>query len=244
MTFENAKEKLEKYGQAHLLKYYDELSEEDKKDLLEQIEVTDFSVLTAKAFENEDNKITPIKALTVAEIEKEKEEDKQIAATIFNFGPSEIASTVYNSSTTKIVAGTAGENEVNILDLIDSVVEVFNENDVPDGEKIVSEGSPRWWRTLKAALRGIDTDNSAILRHRKCPTYNDVYLFKTNNAKIAGVEYVSFRTLSAVAFFDPFMKMVPYTKEKGFCDCLKGFQIFDCAIIKEKEVKWLKPKWN
>lgn len=78
MTFENAKEKLEKYGQAHLLKYYDELSEEDKKDLLEQIEVTDFSVLTAKAFENEDNKITPIKALTVAEIEKEKEEDKKI----------------------------------------------------------------------------------------------------------------------------------------------------------------------
>ncbi len=173
-----------------------------------------------------------------------KEEDKAVAATIFNFAKSELPSSVYNSSSTKIVSGTAGANEINILDLIDSVVQVFNENDVPDGEKIVCEASPKFWRTLKAALRGVDTDNSGILRHRKCPVYNDVYLFKTNNAKIGATEYASFRTLSAVAFFDPFMKMVPYTKEKGFCDCLKGFQIFDCAIIKEKEVKWLKPKWN
>ena len=173
-----------------------------------------------------------------------KEEDKAIAKTIFSFTKCQVKSSVYNSSTTKIVAGTAGANEVNILDVIDSVVELFQENDVPDGEKIVSEGTPKWWRTLKKALREIDTDNSEILRKRKCPTYNDVYFFRTNNAKVNGTEYVSFRTLSAVGFFDPFMKMVPYQKEKGFCDCLKGFQIFDCAIIKEKEVFWLSPKWN
>lgn len=173
-----------------------------------------------------------------------KQEDKAIAATIFNFKKCEIPSSVYNSSSTKIVAGTAGENEINILDLVDSVVEIFHKEDFPDGEKIVCEASPRYWRILKQALRTIDTDNSEILRKRKCPVYNDVYLFRTNNCFVGGTEYVSFRSLTAVAFFDPFMKMEPYSKEKGFCDCLKGFQIFDCAIIKEKEVKWLKPKWN
>lgn len=113
-----------------------------------------------------------------------KEEDKAIAKTIFGFKRSEVASSVYNSASTKIVSGTAGANEINILDLCDAVIELFQENDVPDGEKIVSEGSPKFWRTLKAALRAIDTDNSEILRKRKCPTYNDIYFFRTNNAKL------------------------------------------------------------
>ena len=34
MTLEQVKEKLAKYGQEHLLKYYDELSEEEKQKVL------------------------------------------------------------------------------------------------------------------------------------------------------------------------------------------------------------------
>lgn len=45
MTYENAKEKLAKFGQEHILKYYDELSQDSKESLLEQIEKTDFTVL-------------------------------------------------------------------------------------------------------------------------------------------------------------------------------------------------------
>jgi len=180
------------------------------------------------------------------------QEDLSIARTIFGYKKCEIPTSVYNSGSTVIVSGEAGAGQVNILDLIDMVVEQFDWDDVPDGEKILSEGSPKWWRMLKAAMRKIDTDNSEIIRHRKCPVYNDVAFFKTNNAKLAvnpatnatKVEYVSFRTGKAVAFFDPFTHLEPYKKEKGFCDCLKGFQLFDCAIILEKELKWLKPKWN
>ena len=46
MNYTQAAEKLEKYGQTHILKYYDELGEEEKKELLKQIEETDFSVLS------------------------------------------------------------------------------------------------------------------------------------------------------------------------------------------------------
>ena len=45
MNYENARKKLEKYGQLHVLDYYDELTEEQKKALLKQIDETDFSVI-------------------------------------------------------------------------------------------------------------------------------------------------------------------------------------------------------
>ena len=37
MTLEQAKEKLAKYGQEHVLKYYGELTEEEKQDILSKL---------------------------------------------------------------------------------------------------------------------------------------------------------------------------------------------------------------
>ena len=45
MNYQEAVEKLEKFGQQHVLKYYDELTDAEKADLLSQIEDTDFAVL-------------------------------------------------------------------------------------------------------------------------------------------------------------------------------------------------------
>lgn len=45
MNFEEAKNILTGFGQEHILKYYDELSQESREALLEQIDKTDFSVL-------------------------------------------------------------------------------------------------------------------------------------------------------------------------------------------------------
>lgn len=64
------KEKLKKYNQEHLLKYYDELSDEKKEMLLAQIEATDFDVLSQ--IKNKDNikrgVISPIKSMELDEI--------------------------------------------------------------------------------------------------------------------------------------------------------------------------------
>lgn len=77
MNFNEAQEKLAKYNQEHLLKYYDELSIESKAALLEQISDTDFSV-TSKVMggikESPRGNITPIKAMTLTEIEANKTE--------------------------------------------------------------------------------------------------------------------------------------------------------------------------
>lgn len=76
MNVTQAKEKLKKYQQTHLLQYYDQLSDTQKENLLQQIEDTDFSVveqINQKTLNTGVKKITPITALTLEEIEKEKD---------------------------------------------------------------------------------------------------------------------------------------------------------------------------
>ncbi len=75
MTFAEAKEKLAKYGQEHVLAYYDSLSEEDKAALLFQIEDTDFSVIEVYANRGEEvkkGKIEPLPTMELSEIEENK----------------------------------------------------------------------------------------------------------------------------------------------------------------------------
>ena len=76
MVPESIKEKLEKYGQEHVLKYYDEISDEEKRALLRQIEETDMSVLSAAANPDELAKkgvISPLPCMELDEIEKNRE---------------------------------------------------------------------------------------------------------------------------------------------------------------------------
>lgn len=89
MNFEEAKKKLEQYGQTHVLKYYDKLTESEKAELLQQIEETDFAVL-----ENCKNlghsagrgKFEPLAAMQVSEIEKRKDEFTKIGVETIKAG--------------------------------------------------------------------------------------------------------------------------------------------------------------
>ena len=76
MTFEAAFEKLKTYGQEHVLKYYDSLSDSEKSSLLEQIDSTDFSVISCLERKGELGKkgtISPLPAMQIEEIEAQKE---------------------------------------------------------------------------------------------------------------------------------------------------------------------------
>ena len=76
MNYQQAYEKLNKINQTHLLKFYDELNEEEKNILLNKIEKTDLSVLSIPEIKKEKEVISPIKTLTLEEIKKEEEEDR------------------------------------------------------------------------------------------------------------------------------------------------------------------------
>ncbi len=76
MILSQALEKLAKYGQEHVLKYYDELSEEAKEALLAQIDATDMSILESCKHRDEMAKkgvITPLAAMQLPEIEENRE---------------------------------------------------------------------------------------------------------------------------------------------------------------------------
>lgn len=75
MNLEEVREKLEKYGQLHLLKFYDELSEESKQKLLDEISETDFDVvLNLKQKDNPRGVIEPIESMELPEIDARTEE--------------------------------------------------------------------------------------------------------------------------------------------------------------------------
>ncbi|MCR5623989.1 MAG: UDPGP type 1 family protein [Lachnospiraceae bacterium] len=76
MNREEAIKKLEKYEQNHILKFFDELNEEEKEELLKQIDETDFSIIDTLKNKNAKNKkgeYSPLRAMQISEIEENKE---------------------------------------------------------------------------------------------------------------------------------------------------------------------------
>lgn len=81
MGYQEAYDKLEKYGQLHVLRYYEDLSGYEKEALLAQIENTDFEVLKQCEHKTELNprgEITPIEVMQLAEIDAKREEYTKI----------------------------------------------------------------------------------------------------------------------------------------------------------------------
>lgn len=81
MTYSEAKAKLEKYGQEQLLRYYDELSDSEKKALLDQIDSADMSVVSYYDKRGEvapAGHIEPLAAMELDEIRKRSDEFRRI----------------------------------------------------------------------------------------------------------------------------------------------------------------------
>ena len=76
LTKEEASLVLEKHRQEHVLKYFEELNEEEQRKLLSQIEDLDWDLLSAIEKSNSEEKgaISPLGAVEVDEIENRKEE--------------------------------------------------------------------------------------------------------------------------------------------------------------------------
>lgn len=81
MNYEQAREKLSAQGQEHLLKYYAELSPQQQQQLLEQIDITDFSMISKlEIYKNGEarGEITPLAAMQLSQIQEKKQELTQI----------------------------------------------------------------------------------------------------------------------------------------------------------------------
>lgn len=80
MDHESAKEYLKEYGQEQLLAFYDELDQAGREKLLKQIEAVDMSLLKLIGHKEEitaRGKLEPLAAVTIKEIEKNREVYKE-----------------------------------------------------------------------------------------------------------------------------------------------------------------------
>lgn len=71
MNYNDAVEKLKKYGQEQVLKYYDELTPDEKEALIKQIEETDMEILSAVSHKSDlakKGEISPLAAMELDEI--------------------------------------------------------------------------------------------------------------------------------------------------------------------------------
>ena len=86
MNYNEAYEKLKGINQLHLLKWYNELNEEEKNKLLMGIDNTDFSVLDMNGSKKASEKIEPLKTLTLDEIKEEYNEDEKLGLDLLKKG--------------------------------------------------------------------------------------------------------------------------------------------------------------
>lgn len=88
MDYKTAKAYLLSIGQEHLLEYFDELSEAERVQLLDDIENTDFSVLEHISHKNvkPHGKITPIDAVSLKDISKNRAEYEEMGLKLLSEG--------------------------------------------------------------------------------------------------------------------------------------------------------------
>jgi len=145
----------------------------------------------------------------------------------------------------KCVTGTAGNNEKNVLDILDELQENLLLNDVADSTEIVVTVDPKFFTRFRKEYRAADTDNSKIMKNGKVYYYNGMQIKVSNNVSsgtatiggaTANVRYIMARTKRAIAFVKPLTHSEAYRPEKKFSDAVKGFVLYDAKIVRPKEL--------
>ena len=139
----------------------------------------------------------------------------------------------------KLVAGTAGSNEANVLELIDDAATILYENDVPSSAKIVINVSPRFYKLFKREYGVKDTDNSEILKTGRVTQYGSVWVKMSTGVATTNsgaVDHIMIRTQRAIAFANPYTFTKAYDPERSFKEAVKGFSLYQAKVVRPKEL--------
>lgn len=139
----------------------------------------------------------------------------------------------------KVVSGSAGTGEKNVLDVLDEAIETLYENDVKNSTEVVVTVSPRFYTLFKRAYLTRDTDNSKALKNGRVARYGNVTVKMSNNVYRTDegkTDNILIRTKRAVAFAQPMTHTEAYRPEKKFADAVKGFILYDAKIVRPKEI--------
>lgn len=153
------------------------------------------------------------------------------------------------SAPLKVVAGTAGEGEINVLDALDYVVQRLYENNVRKSTKIVATVSPRFLTIFNKEYRNTDTNNSKLMKNGFVTMYNNITIKMSNNVTrkttttANDTDLIQVKTQRAIAFANPLTHTEAYRPEKKFADAVKGYSLYDAKIVRPKEMFILNLKY-
>lgn len=173
------------------------------------------------------------------------EHDKFVAGLVADVNVSK----VFASGAKTVVEGTASSGEVNILEAIDSGLQMLYENDVKTTTGIYITLPPRFYTPFRREYGLKDTDNSGIMANGKVGMYHNVTVRMSNNVlksqtSAAGdTDNIMIRTKRAVAFVNPKIHVEAYRPEKKFADAVKGYTLFGGKVVRPKEIVNLNVKY-
>lgn len=139
----------------------------------------------------------------------------------------------------KVVTGTAGSGEVNVLHVIDNALEALYEQDVNPNSTIVLTVSPRFYTRFKQAYTEKDTDNSEMMKNGRVARYGNALIKMSNHvtrSSDGATDNLMIRTQRAIAFVGAVAHVEPYRPEKKFADAVKGYELFGAKIVRPKEL--------
>lgn len=170
--------------------------------------------------------------------------DLAIAGVVNDKGATKLYSTV-----PKVVSGTAGSGEINVLQALDEAQQKLYEANVPTNEYVEVIVSPRFYTLFRRDYAKLDTNNSEILKNGKVGMYGNMTVKMSNNVQTAqtttagDTDLIMVRTKKAIAAVKTLSKVEAYRPESGFIDAVKGLTVHDRKLVRPKELVVLNVKY-
>lgn len=144
------------------------------------------------------------------------------------------------ASVTNTVTASSVTKE-NILDYIDSAIELLYTKKVRNSTELVLTISPKFYTLFKQAYIKLDTNNSAMIKNGRVAQYGNVTVkMSTNVHNASDTDHIMLRTKRAIAFAQPLTHVEAYRPEKKFADAVKGFVLYGTKIVRPDEIVTIK----
>lgn len=160
--------------------------------------------------------------------------DLAVSTVVNDAGAKKLYSTV-----PKVVAGTAGSGEKNVLEILDEAQQKLYEANVPTNEYVEVIMSPRFYTLFRREYTKLDTNNSEILKNGKVGMYGNMTVKLSNNVTTAASgaqDLIMVKTKKAIAAVKTLSKVEAYRPEDGFIDAVKGLTVHDRKLVRPQEL--------
>ena len=160
--------------------------------------------------------------------------DLAVSTVVNDAGAKKLYSTV-----PKVVVGTAGSGEKNVLEILDEAQQKLYEANVPTNEYVEVIMSPRFYTLFRREYTKLDTNNSEILKNGKVGMYGNMTVKLSNNVTTANSgaqDLIMVKTKKAIAAVKTLSKVEAYRPEDGFIDAVKGLTVHDRKLVRPQEL--------